>query len=442
MQTPTTSTPNGEASFLPDVTLPTADTSTMRRVLNTFWRGLVRDFAAIPPNFLQPGNRALYQRVHALGQAQLKADPRVWVQTLRQPTLAALLCTIKHHCHARGDLTLLNRLTRELCLLVLTELAVHDAIPAQGVVVPAEGPWASLRSIDANFRITPNESVEALGFANGRVSLRSGGTNFTIHLRDPAAPPDAPFSLSRPYLRIVDGIYLALEDNNPLSHFEAHPDKQGNQLDLGGHGADEWLQSLRAAFELTDRFLPLVGQEMRLCLRLIVPVGWDEHKHLSASYREAVGTVYMTLHPQLMTMTEALIHEYQHNKLNAVLNFDGLLHNAFFPLYASPVRPDPRPLHGVVLAVHAFQPVARLYELMAEAGHPAAENPYFFKRYRDIIRMDRAGAATVLDNAQPTPIGDGLFREMRLLDEELGRIEARRWTEAAEGAVPDLPVDE
>src|SRR6185436_4142373 len=104
---------------------------------------------------------------------------------------------------------------------------------------------------------------------------------------------------------------------------------------------------------------------------------YDDHKHLSASYQEAIGTIYLTLHPNLMTMAEAVIHEFSHNKLNALFELDELLENAYWPLYTSPVRPDPRPLHGVVLAVHAFQPVARLYERMTDAGHPRARSPDF-----------------------------------------------------------------
>jgi HEXXH motif-containing protein len=427
---------------LDDLTLPVGGTQTFRRVLNAYWRTLVRDLASVPVNFLTPHNRALYQRVQGLAQGLLKGDPRRFVAILREPTHAALLCTLKHHCHPRGDLAQLNLLARELCLLLLTEMAVHGLLPAEGVVAPAEGPWPALRSIHANFVVEPAPETAAVAFANGRLVLRVGARNVTLATRAPAETEREGGTVTRPYLPIVDGIHLAVSDNNPLSHFEAHPDKQGNQLDLGGRTADEWAQSLRASMALVDRYLPHVGQEMRLCLRTIVPVGWDEHKHLSASYREAVGTVYMTLHPQLMTMTEALIHEFQHNKLNALASLDPLLHNAFSPLYSSPVRPDPRPLHGVVLAVHAFQPVAKLYERMAADQHAAAENPYFFKRFRDIIRMDRAGARTVLDHAQPTPLGEGFFAEMRRLDDELGAYEAARWQEAAEGQAPDLPVDE
>jgi HEXXH motif-containing protein len=173
---------------------------------------------------------------------------------------------------------------------------------------------------------------------------------------------------------------------------------------------------------------------MRWLLRLVVPVGWHAEKHLSASYQEAVGLVYLTLHPQLMTMAEALVHEFQHNKVNAAFALDPLLVNAFSPLYPSPVRPDPRPLHGVLLAVHAFQPVARLYQAMIETGHDLSRNPAWLQRYVTILRMNRAGAATVLDNGQPTALGRGLLDEMRRLDTEFVHSERQRLAEAEAGA--------
>ena len=99
-----------------------------------------------------------------------------------------------------------------------------------------------------------------------------------------------------------------------------------------------------------------------------------------------------------------------------VLDHDAVLENAFHPLYRSPVRPDPRPLHGVLLAVHAFLPVARLYERMIEDGAPGSDHPDFRRRYAQIIGKNREGAAVLLEHARPTPIGAGVLEEIRRWD--------------------------
>ena len=86
------------------------------------------------------------------------------------------------------------------------------------------------------------------------------------------------------------------------------------------------------------------------------------------------------------------------------------------------MRPDPRPLHGVLLAVHAFLPVARLYERMMEAGDPEAQNDAFRRRYARIRKINREGAELVLDKGKPTSVGQGLLDEIRRWDEHYGAM--------------------
>jgi hypothetical protein len=218
--------------------------------------------------------------------------------------------------------------------------------------------------------------------------------------------------------RVVEGeILFALVDNNPLALEEAHPDKSGNAIDLGGRPIEEWLSSLRGALGLVAAHLPDLRAEMSLYLQQIVPVGFFEDRHLSASYREAIGTMYLSLHPGPMTMVEAVIHEFQHNKLNALFESDDVLENAHLPLYASPVRPDPRPLHGVLLAVHAFLPVALLYERMIAGGARGLD-----ARFRDILRINREGTEVLLANARPTAVGTGVLDEMARWDAHFAAI--------------------
>ena len=178
--------------------------------------------------------------------------------------------------------------------------------------------------------------------------------------------------------------------------------------------------------------MPDLRGEIDLYLHQIVPVGYHDRVHLSASYQEVIGTVYMTLHPQLMTMVEATIHEFQHNKLHAQLELDPLLHNAFHPLYSSPVRPDPRPLQGVLLAVHAFLPVARLYQLMRAANHEGTRSHDFERRYAQIVAGNHEAAKVLLEHGQPTEVGRGLL-------DEIGRWDAHAWdtTIEAEYSLPE-----
>jgi HEXXH motif-containing protein len=151
---------------------------------------------------------------------------------------------------------------------------------------------------------------------------------------------------------------------------------------------------------------------MRVTLRRIVPVGYEAEVHLSASYREAPGLVYLTLHPDPVTLAEALIHETQHGKLNALSFFDAVLENGHTEWAPSPVRPDLRPLMGVLLAAHAFVPVAEFHRRLAELGHELTRTPAFARRRAEVLASNARGLAVLADKARPTPLGARVLAEL------------------------------
>ena len=224
----------------------------------------------------------------------------------------------------------------------------------------------------------------------------------------------------------IDGrVRLALLDANPLAHVEAHPDKHGNALSLGGRSVEEWRAALAAALALVARHLPGVHAEMQLAELLVIPVGHEPERHLSASYREYVGACYLTLHPRATTLAEALVHEFQHSKANLAGYHDALLENGAGELVRSPVRPDPRPLWGVLLAVHAFVPVAELYLRLRQQGDESDAS-----RLADVIARNHEALATLAEHARPTPVGRRLLAELA----EVHRGHAERVTHAGTDA--------
>jgi HEXXH motif-containing protein len=215
---------------------------------------------------------------------------------------------------------------------------------------------------------------------------------------------------------VYGGIRLVAFDHSPLAAVEAHPDKAGSHADLGGLAPTDWVEAIREPLQWVHRAHPALGAEISLALRDIVATGYHPEKHLSASYAEALGAIYLTLHPQPITMMEALIHEFQHNKLNALAQLDPLLHNAWHPLYSSPVRPDPRPLMGVLLAAHAFVAVAEVYFAIAEINAPESRRADFWSRLATIATKNRQACET-LENANPTQHGAALLQALYALEE-------------------------
>jgi HEXXH motif-containing protein len=263
--------------------------------------------------------------------------------------------------------------------------------------------------------------AESLRFRSGRIEVTRAGDGITLDLA-----AESPW-IHRSFEPLEQDIVLALADDNPLSAIDAHPDKRSpNSVSLGDQPVAAWTAGLREALRIIAAGMPELRAEMDLMLQQIVPTGYDAEKHLSSSYQEAIGTIYVSLHPAPMTVAEAIIHEVSHNKINALLETDPIVDNTRDALYASPVRPDARPLHGVLLAVHAFLPVARLYERMLEAGHPLAEAPGFRERFLQIVASNHEGTQVILEHARPTRVGRGLIDEMARWEQHYGRLSTSR----------------
>lgn len=304
---------------------------------------------------------------------------------------------------------------------LLLELALRGLLPDGGSVLWEHGA-PPLAAIAIGGELRAPAGATAWRFSSSHLTAIAGSAEvarlplerqaLAAALRDGSSG----FAFARLFQRIGAAANLATADHNPIAAFEAHPDKAGNHVDLGDRGPQEWIDTLAQCFALVERYLPGEHAEMRTLLHEVVPVGYDSERHLSASYREAVGTVYMTLHPSVMIMTEAVIHEFQHNKLNVAAYGSTFLHNPFQPLYKSPVRPDPRPLWGILLAVHAFLPVAELYRRMRDDGHEWSRRPDFERRLDEVDLKNHEGMEMLRAHAELTPTGRALFDDLEALE--------------------------
>ena len=221
------------------------------------------------------------------------------------------------------------------------------------------------------------------------------------------------------FVALEHGGWLCMADTNPLAMQEAHPGKSGNKLDLGDTDIDSWVKCINDARARTALYGPQLAGEHSGILAGIVPVGTDADVSLSASYREAIGVAYLSLHPSSLTMTEAIVHETQHSKANLLSWSDPLVTNSG-ESYPSPVRPDPRPLWGVLLAVHAFLPVALIHRGMCQAGDPLYEP----QRHREVLAINHDGMQIIRAHAKPTALG-------RVVIDGMDALEAALWSEQA-----------
>lgn len=364
--------------------------------------------------------RGAHERVADRLRRAIAIDEGQVLHCFASPTVATPL-----HCIGlRDDLpefrTRIDAAVARLLPHLLFEMALRGLL-ADGEPFVWEHGAPRLASLDLGGEIVPPATATGLVFAATHLAAVANGTELARLPLDgdgfrAALEGSAGFRFERRYHPIGDATQLATIDQNPIAAFEAHPDKQGNAVDLGGRPEAEWIAALDQAFALVQTFLPQTFGEIRLMLQEVVPVGYDDVRHLSASYREAIGTIYMTLHPNVMTMTEAVLHEFQHNKINVASYELDFLENAFHPLYKSPVRPDPRPLWGILLAVHAFLPVAELLRRIRDGGHPLATQSGFDARVSEIDLKNHEGMEMLRAHARFTPAGRALFGELEEME--------------------------
>lgn len=190
---------------------------------------------------------------------------------------------------------------------------------------------------------------------------------------------------------------------------------------------EKWFEIYGEAFRILRAADTGFFSEIDERLKKIVPLGTDSNAHRSASYAEAFGAIYAGLvpaepHPELSVL-EALIHEWSHNKANLARNLVPLVSNGSSAEYYSSYRPDPRPIEGIFLGFHAFAPTVRVFLNAFDSGAVAPE-----KRIMKTFSMhekNRNAAEVLAKYVETTREGERFFRETLSVHEENAKRIAR-----------------
>ena len=102
---------------------------------------------------------------------------------------------------------------------------------------------------------------------------------------------------------------------------------------------------------------------------------------LSASSGDAFGGMVIARPATGLALAEALVHEFQHSKLGALLHLFPLLDDDRVERYYAPWRADPRHLSGLLHGAYAFTGVAGFWrDRMTEPAHAEAAAYHFALR--------------------------------------------------------------
>jgi hypothetical protein len=87
---------------------------------------------------------------------------------------------------------------------------------------------------------------------------------------------------------------------------------------------------------------------------LVPLVATESAPELSATSSDAFGAVALTYPSDGLTMAGALVHEFQHTKLSALLDLVPLHGRSGSQLFYAPWRADPRPVRGLLQGAYAY----------------------------------------------------------------------------------------
>ncbi|MFE0462085.1 FxsB family cyclophane-forming radical SAM/SPASM peptide maturase [Kitasatospora sp. NPDC058965] len=223
-------------------------------------------------------------------------------------------------------------------------------LPTLGrVLVGGSGP-ALLRGDRDGF------TVRATGGAGQRIAFDQAGGERWLPVRRVELP---------------GGWTVALEDTDPQRDSHGYPvDHRLTEEQLAG-----WSGALREAWELVQRDLPGYAAGIAAGLSTLTPLRpGPGGRQLSSAARQAFGAVGIARPATAPALALLLVHEFQHVKLGAVLDFHDLFDPTDRRLFEAPWRPDPRPLEGLLQGTYAHLAVCEFWGTRVRAydGLPGA----------------------------------------------------------------------
>ncbi|WP_261561450.1 HEXXH motif domain-containing protein [Frankia tisae] len=163
-----------------------------------------------------------------------------------------------------------------------------------------------------------------------------------------------------------------------------------------------WQQRIDEGWRILRRHDPPAAEALAAGLTTIFPLRvTSEATELSASAGEAFGAVAMTLPKDGLSCAAALIHEFQHNKLSALLDLVTLFESVEGRLFYAPWRADPRPLPGLLQGAYAYLGLVDFWNFQRRVLSEPDYAHFEFARWREevwrvLVTIRLSGALTPL----------------------------------------------
>ena len=184
----------------------------------------------------------------------------------------------------------------------------------------------------------------------------------------------------------------------------------------------KWLSTLEEAWFLIDSCSSLLASEIFIGVQSLVPV--HSHAidiHRSQTFREIPGLLILSWMSDTSVIVEALVHEYHHHKLNALLNLDPIIvEGSPEAIYYSPWRDDPRPLSGILQGIYVFQAVLEFGHKILKTDIPILQEKRLKQRVYTAKQQLLTALKVLTTNAKFSLIGQALIEA---IEENIDRVE-------------------
>jgi HEXXH motif-containing protein len=157
---------------------------------------------------------------------------------------------------------------------------------------------------------------------------------------------------------------------------------------LSADAVNGWQRQLDDAWQLLVEQHRHYAEAIAAGLVALVPLAVDRStRGVNATSMDAFGAMLVNPPPDGEGLAVALVHEFQHGKLGALLDLVRLHDDSSEARYYAPWRDDPRPLGGLLHGAYAFMGVTDFWRVQRrlEGNENSAFAEFEFARWRERV---------------------------------------------------------
>lgn len=188
-----------------------------------------------------------------------------------------------------------------------------------------------------------------------------------------------------------------------------------NFLEPDADKANAFRARILSARRLLDRAAPELAGEVGAIINEIVLVAGDPKCKMQfdgGSHFQLWGSLFLNtdFHPTELAVVEVIAHESAHSLLHGFCRDENLVENDEEERFASPLRVDPRPMHGIYHAAFVSARMHWAMSAMIDSGVLDTEAKRHASDARDAdARNFAAGYSVVRKHGRLTPLGERLI---------------------------------